>query len=65
MSLYWRLWRVLMRTAHRFNWCYLRPLPQIESDYKRARCDWCGSYRRDYVGPGLTGCRTDSSDAKP
>jgi hypothetical protein len=46
----WRLYRLVMKVAHRFHWCYLQPMPQIERDRRRFRCSWCGADRTDYTG---------------
>ena len=51
----WRLYRAIMRIAHRFHWCYMQPKPQIDRDYLRFRCDWCGASKSEYIGtPTIT-----------
>lgn len=49
---YW-WYRVIMRVMHRFNLCYLRPLPVID-DKIRHRCDWCGASKSMSTRPVLT-----------
>jgi hypothetical protein len=52
---WWVLYRLVMRIAHRWHWCYMQPCPQIEVDWQTFWCHWCGARHRKYVGkPTIT-----------
>jgi hypothetical protein len=38
----WWWYRAVMKIAHRFNWHYAPPCPQIEPGETRYWCHWCG-----------------------
>lgn len=48
----WRLYRLVMRLAHRYHWCYMKPMPIIEPDWQQYWCQWCGNRHIRYIGRG-------------
>jgi len=44
MKWLWHRWlyRPTMKLLHRFNLCYMKPMPIIEQYEQQVWCQWCG-----------------------